>query len=99
MLKFAHYHIANFNTVVGFDVSHRFNTGESILTMGAEHWVGGQHRLDSPTSLKGRLNTLGIAYALLQHKVSKSVLTLSGEFDVRAIHNPPRLGLSWTFKP
>ncbi|KAL3631121.1 hypothetical protein CASFOL_024105 [Castilleja foliolosa] len=82
------------NTVVGAELTHSFSTNENTLTIGA------QHLLDPLTSVKARVNNFGKASALIQHEwYPKSVITISGEVDTRAIEKSAKIGLAVALKP
>ena len=81
------------NAVVG-EITRRFSTNENTFT------VGGQYALDPLTTVKSRLNNSGKLAALLQHELkSKSILTISGEFDTKALDRTPKFGLALALKP
>ncbi|KAJ8505923.1 hypothetical protein OPV22_006809 [Ensete ventricosum] len=72
----------------------RFSTNENTVT------VGGQHALDPKTTVKARLNNSGKLGGLLQHELRpKSMLTICGELDTKALERTPRLGLALALKP
>ncbi|CAL9780239.1 mitochondrial outer membrane protein porin 5-like [Musa acuminata AAA Group] len=76
------------------EIVRRFSTNENTMT------VGGQHALDPQTTVKARLNNSGKLGALLQHELKpKSILTISGEFDTKALERTPKFGLALALKP
>ncbi|GFP86153.1 mitochondrial outer membrane protein porin of 36 kDa [Phtheirospermum japonicum] len=82
------------NTVVGAELTHSFSTNENTLT------IGTQHLLDPLTSVKARVNNFGKASALIQHEWHpKSLITISGEVDTRAIEKSAKIGLAVALKP
>ncbi|CDP00287.1 unnamed protein product [Coffea canephora] len=82
------------NTAVGAELSHSFSTNENSLTLGT------QHLLDPLTTVKARVNNYGKASALIQHEWRpKSLLTISGEVDTRAIEKSAKIGLAVALKP
>ncbi|XP_042502386.1 mitochondrial outer membrane protein porin of 36 kDa [Macadamia integrifolia] len=82
------------NTAVGAELTHSFSTNENTLTLGT------QHALDPLTTLKGRVNNYGKASALIQHEWRpKSLFTISGEVDTRAIEKSAKVGLALSLKP
>lgn len=82
------------NTAVGAELSHSFSSNENTLT------IGTQHALDPLTLVKARVNNYGKASALIQHEWRpKSLVTLSGEVDTRAIEKSAKLGLALALKP
>ncbi|XP_006649583.1 mitochondrial outer membrane protein porin 5 [Oryza brachyantha] len=76
------------------ELTRRLSANENTLT------VGGLYTVDPQTSVKARLNNTGKLAALLQHEVKpKSLLTISGEFDTKALDRPPKFGLALALKP
>ncbi|KAL6867646.1 hypothetical protein ACP4OV_015670 [Aristida adscensionis] len=76
------------------ELTRRLSTNENTLT------VGGLYTVDPQTVVKARLNNTGTLAALLQHEVEpKSLLTISGEFDTKALDRPPKFGLAFAHKP
>ncbi|KAL4653708.1 hypothetical protein ACB092_01G324900 [Castanea dentata] len=95
-LNASYYHTVNplTKTAVGAEVSHSFSTNENTIT------VGTQHALDPLTTLKARVNNFGKASALIQHEWRpKSLFTISGEVDTRAIEKSAKIGLALALKP
>ncbi|CAI0379466.1 unnamed protein product [Linum tenue] len=82
------------STAVGAELTHSFSSNENTLT------VGTQHALDPLTTVKGRVNNYGKASALIQHAWRpKSLFTISGEVDTRAIEKSAKIGLAVALKP
>lgn len=76
------------------EITRRFSVNENTFT------VGGLYAIDHLTSVKARLNNHGRLGALLQHEViPKSVVTISGEFDTKALEKHPKFGLAIILKP
>jgi voltage-dependent anion channel protein 2 len=76
------------------EITRRFSTNENTFT------VGGSYAVDQLTVVKAKLNNQGRLGALLQHEViPKSVLTISGELDTKALDKNPRFGLAIALKP
>ncbi|KAL5988210.1 Mitochondrial outer membrane protein porin [Asimina triloba] len=76
------------------EIDRRFSTNENTFT------VGGAYDLNNQTTVKSRLNNHGQLGALLQHQLKpNSTLTISGEFDTKALDRNPRFGLSLGLKP
>ena len=76
------------------ELTRRLSTNQNTLT------VGGLYTVDPQTAVKARLNNTGTLAALLQHELKpKSVLTISGEFDTKALDRPPKFGLALALKP
>jgi len=62
--------------------------------------VGGLYTVDAQTTVKARLNDTGSLAALLRLKVKpKSHLIISGEFDMKALDRPPKVGLALALVP
>jgi len=95
-LNASYYHTVNplTKTAVGAEVSHSFSTNENTIT------VGTQHALDPLTTVKARVNNFGKASALIQHEWRpKSLFSISGEVDTRAIEKSAKVGLALALKP
>ncbi|KAK8526011.1 hypothetical protein V6N13_017082 [Hibiscus sabdariffa] len=95
-LNASYYHIVRplTNTAVGAELTHSFSINENSLT------IGTQHALDPLTTVKARLNNYGRASALIQHEFRpKSLFTISGEVDTRAIEKSAKVGLALALKP
>lgn len=95
-LNASYYHTVSplTNTAVGGEVSHSFSTNENTIT------VGTQHSLDPLTTVKARVNNFGKASALIQHEWRlKSLVTLSGEVDTKALDKSAKFGLALALKP
>ncbi|CDP02599.1 unnamed protein product [Coffea canephora] len=76
------------------EITRRFSTNENTFT------VGGSYAVDALTIVKMRLNNHGSLGTLLQHEViPKSVLTISSEFDTKALDKTPRFGVALALKP
>ncbi|KAL6952901.1 Voltage-dependent anion-selective channel protein 2 [Sarracenia purpurea var. burkii] len=81
------------STAVG-EITRRFSRNENTFT------VGGSYAVDSLTVVKAKLNNHGKLGALMQHElIPKSVLTISSEFDTKALDRTPRFGLALALKP
>lgn len=92
----SYYHIVSplTMTAVGAEVTHSFSTNENTIT------VGTQHQLDPLTTVKARVNNLGKANALIQHEWRpKSLFTISGEVDTKAVDKSAKFGLALALKP
>eukprot|EP01018_Ginkgo_biloba_P003799 Gb_17769 [translate_table: standard] len=95
-LKASYMHTVNpaTKTLVAAEISHRISTSENTFT------VGSSYALDHLTAMKTRLNNHGKLGALLQHEwMPKSLVTISGEFDTKALHKTPKIGLALALKP
>ncbi|XP_072992955.1 mitochondrial outer membrane protein porin 5-like [Typha latifolia] len=76
------------------EIIRKFSTKENTFT------VGGLYAVDPQTTVKTRLNDSGKLAALLQHEIKpKSILTISGEFDTKALDRSPKFGLALALKP
>lgn len=76
------------------EITRRFSTNENTFT------VGGSYSVDNLTSVKTKLNNHGRLGAVLQHElIPKSILTISSEFDTKALDKTPRFGLALALKP
>lgn len=95
-LNASYYHIVNplGNTAVGAEINHSFSSNQNTITVGA------QHTLDPLTMVKARVNNYGKATALIQHEWRpRSLFTLSGEVDARAIEKTAKIGLALALNP
>ncbi|XP_065874970.1 mitochondrial outer membrane protein porin 2 [Euphorbia lathyris] len=76
------------------EISRKFSTNENTFT------VGGSYAVDYMTVVKAKLNNHGKLGALLQHEViPKSLVTVSGEFDTKALDKHPKFGFAFALKP
>ena len=86
--------MVNEQTAVGMELARSFSSKENTTTFGF------QHSLDPLTTVKARYNNLGMVSALVQHEWRpKSLLTISTEFDTKAIEKSSKIGLSLALKP
>ncbi|CAI9272725.1 unnamed protein product [Lactuca saligna] len=95
-LTASYYHIVKplTNTAVGAEVNHSFSSNENTIT------IGSQHALDPLTTVKARVNNFGKASALIQHEWRpKSLFTISGEVDTKAVDKTAKFGLALALKP
>ncbi|EHA8590588.1 putative Mitochondrial outer membrane protein porin 6 [Cocos nucifera] len=95
-LKASYVHVVNLVTgaAVAAEMIHRFNTYENSFT------IGSCHALNPLTTIKTRFNSSGKAAVLCQHEWRpKSFLTLSAEYDPKALNAPSRVGLALALKP
>ncbi|KAJ6830576.1 mitochondrial outer membrane protein porin 6 [Iris pallida] len=73
---------------------HRFNTLENSFS------IGSSHNLDPLTKVKTRFSNNGKVAVLCQHEWRpKSLVTLSAEYDPKAVMAPSRMGLALALKP
>ncbi|KAJ9177368.1 hypothetical protein P3X46_012594 [Hevea brasiliensis] len=76
------------------EIFRRFSTNENTFT------VGGLYVIDHLTVAKAKVNNYGKLGALLQHEViPKTLLTMSGEFDTKALDKNAKFGFSIALKP
>lgn len=81
-------------TTVAAEIAHKISRNENTFT------VGGLYELDAITMLKTRMNNHGKLAALLQHEWRpKSLLTISGEVDTKALDKHSKIGLAFSLKP
>ncbi|KAH9550958.1 hypothetical protein CY35_10G098900 [Sphagnum magellanicum] len=81
-------------TTVAAEIAHKISKNENTFT------VGGLYELDVLTTVKARLNNHGKVAALLQHEWRpKSLVTISGEVDTKALDKSAKLGLAVALKP
>lgn len=79
---------------VAAEMIHKFNTNENGFT------IGSSHNVDPLTMVKTRFSNSGKAAVLCQHQWRpKSFITLSAEYDPKAVSAPPKLGLALALKP
>lgn len=75
------------------EIARTLSTNENTIT------VGGSYAIDHLTTVKARLNNHGKLGALLQHEVlPKSLVTISSEFDTKALDKTPKFGLVLALK-
>ncbi|KAL7101508.1 hypothetical protein ACP275_08G058100 [Erythranthe tilingii] len=76
------------------EIARKFSTNENTIT------VGGSYAIDPLTLVKLKLNNHGSLGAVLQHEViRKSFVTISSEFDTKALEKTPKFGASLTLRP
>ncbi|KAJ4823338.1 Voltage-dependent anion-selective channel protein 2 [Turnera subulata] len=81
-------------TAVVGEIIRKLSSNENTVT------VGGLFAVDDLTVVKAKLNNYGKLGAVLQHEViPKSLLTISGEIDTKALEKNPRFGLAIALKP
>jgi voltage-dependent anion channel protein 2 len=91
LLKASYLHT---KTTVAAEIAHKISKNENTFT------VGGLYELDTITMLKTRMNNHGKLAALLQHEWRpKSLLTISGEVDTKALDKHAKIGLAFSLKP
>lgn len=76
------------------EITRKFSTNENTFT------VGGSCAVDDLTLVKVKLNNHGTLAAALQHEViRKSLVTISSEFDTKALDKTPKFGVAFALKP
>ncbi|PUZ39676.1 hypothetical protein GQ55_9G352900 [Panicum hallii var. hallii] len=76
------------------ELTRKLSKKENTLT------VGGLYTVDAQTTVKARLNDSGSLAALLRLQVKpKSHLMISGEFDMKSLDKPPKIGLALALVP
>ncbi|CAM6039059.1 unnamed protein product [Sphagnum compactum] len=81
-------------TTVAAEIAHKISKNENTFT------VGGLYELDVLTTAKARLNNHGKLAALVQHEWRpKSLVTISGEVDTKALDKSAKMGLAISLKP
>lgn len=76
------------------EITRKFSTNENTFT------VGGSYAVDDLTLVKVKLNNHGTLGAVLQHEaIRKSLVTISSEFDTKALDKTPKFGVSLALKP
>ncbi|KAG0484410.1 hypothetical protein HPP92_008489 [Vanilla planifolia] len=81
-------------SAVAAEMSHLRKTCENIFT------IGTSHALDPLTLVKARISNNSKVAVLCQHEWRpKSLVTVSAEYDPRAVISPSRVGVSLALKP
>ncbi|KAL7090125.1 hypothetical protein ACP275_12G020900 [Erythranthe tilingii] len=76
------------------EIARKFSTNENTLS------VGGSYAIDSLSLVKVKLNNHGSLGAVLQHELAgKSLVTISSEFDTKALDKTPKFGVCLAVKP
>jgi voltage-dependent anion channel protein 2 len=93
-LKASYVHWINPTNAVAAEMTHRFSTFENSFSIGSSHAV------DPVTVVKTRYSDNGKVAVLCQREWRpKSLLTISAEYDSKAITATPKLGLTLALKP
>lgn len=95
-LRASYIHVVNpvSETTVAAEMIHRFNTYENSFS------IGSSHNLDPLTKVKARFSNNGKVGFLCQHEWRpKSLVTLSAEYDPKAVMSPSRVGVALALKP
>ncbi|KAH9305057.1 hypothetical protein KI387_009461 [Taxus chinensis] len=95
-VKASYTHMVNpvTKTSVAAEITHKISKNENTFT------VGSSHPVDHLTTLKTRVNNHGKLGALLQHEWRpKSLVTISGEVDTKALDKSAKIGLALALKP
>lgn len=86
--------VSNSQAAAGGEVTRSLSSNETTTTLGL------QYSLDPLTTAKVRYDNHGMVSALIQHELRpKSLLTISSEFDTKAIEKSSKIGLSLLLKP
>eukprot|EP00246_Nothoceros_aenigmaticus_P007668 TRINITY_DN21641_c0_g1_i1.p1 TRINITY_DN21641_c0_g1~~TRINITY_DN21641_c0_g1_i1.p1 ORF type:complete len:277 (-),score=57.46 TRINITY_DN21641_c0_g1_i1:325-1155(-) len=81
-------------TTVAVEIAHKLSKREVNFT------VGGLYELDALTTAKARVTNSGKLAGLLQHEFRpKSLVTISGEVDTKALDRNAKIGLALALKP
>ncbi|XP_020246496.1 mitochondrial outer membrane protein porin 6 [Asparagus officinalis] len=79
---------------VAAEMVHRFKSSENSFTFGSSH------NLDPLTMVKTRFSDNGKVAVLCQHQWRpKSLVTVSAEYDPKAVTSPSRVGVALALKP
>ncbi|KAL7224703.1 hypothetical protein ACSBR1_026062 [Camellia fascicularis] len=95
-LKASYIHTVNplNGTEVAAEMTHRFSNYENSFTIGSSHTV------DPCTTIKTRFSDNGKVAMLCQREWRpKSLITVSAEYDSKAVNAAPKLGLALALKP
>ncbi|KAJ4709338.1 Outer mitochondrial membrane protein porin [Melia azedarach] len=93
-LKASYVHAVDPFTSVGAEMTHRFSTYQNSFTIGSAHAV------DPLTVVKTRFSDTGKVAMLCQREWRpRSLVTVSAEYDSKAINAAPKLGLALALKP
>ncbi|XP_057842380.1 mitochondrial outer membrane protein porin of 36 kDa isoform X1 [Cryptomeria japonica] len=95
-VKASYIHLVNpvTKTTVAAEITHKISKNENTFTVGSSHFV------DHLTTMKTRVNNQGKLGALLQHEWRpKSLITISGEVDTKALDKNAKIGLALALKP
>ena len=81
-------------TTVAAELTRRFSTSENSFTLGSAHAI------DPNTMVKTRFSDSGKAALLWQREWRpKSLVTVSAEYDSKALNSSPKIGLALALKP
>lgn len=93
-LKASYIHAVDPFTSVAAEMTHRFSTYQNSFT------IGSSHLLDPLTVVKTRLSDGGkVAVQFQREWRPKSLVTVSAEYDSKAINSAPKMGLAIALKP
>ncbi|GAY37135.1 hypothetical protein CUMW_026730 [Citrus unshiu] len=93
-LKASYIHAVDPFTSVAAEMTHRFSTYQNSFTIGSSHLV------DPLTLVKTRLSDGGkFAVQFQREWRPKSLVTVSAEYDSKAINSAPKMGLAIALKP
>ncbi|KAL8240605.1 hypothetical protein R6Q59_013960 [Mikania micrantha] len=81
-------------TAAAVEITRRLSANET------EFVVGGCYVFDNQTSVKAKLDSCGKLGAVLQLKIiTKLLVSLSSELDMKALHKTPKFGFAFALKP
>ncbi|CAN7140134.1 hypothetical protein IGI04_040789 [Brassica rapa subsp. trilocularis] len=93
-LRGTYAHTVNPTTSVGAELIRHFSSHDNSFI------IGSSYSLDPFTTVKARLSNNGKAGMVVQSEWRpKSLITLSAEYDSKAVTSSPRLGLALALKP
>ncbi|CAN7067189.1 unnamed protein product [Brassica rapa subsp. trilocularis] len=94
LLRGTYAHTVNPTTSVGAELIRHFSSHDNSFI------IGSSYSLDPFTTVKARLSNNGKAGMVVQSEWRpKSLITLSAEYDSKAVTSSPRLGLALALKP
>ncbi|KAH6823671.1 voltage dependent anion channel 2 [Perilla frutescens var. hirtella] len=92
--SFIHYVDQTKGSAAVGEIARKFSTNQNTFT------VGGSYAVDNLTLVKLKLNNHGTLGTVLQHEViPKSLVTISTEFDTKALDKTPKFGMCFALKP
>ncbi|KAL9684059.1 hypothetical protein QQ045_021490 [Rhodiola kirilowii] len=94
-LKGSYVHdLPNNATTVAAELTHRLSSRQNSFT------IGTAHKVNPATLVKGRFSNSGKVAMLYQREWRpKSLVTVSAEYDTKALHSASKLGLTIDLKP
>lgn len=93
-LRATYVHTVNPTTSVGAEMIRRFSDDNNSFSIGSSHSV------DPLTTVKARFSNSGKAGMVVQREWRpKSLITVSAEYESKAVTSSPRFGLALALKP